>query len=386
VSGQSGSVQLLDAQQSKAAAAAPFRWFSSAEQPLDSGEIDCHHTLLALVHRIYSQHLTGKLQLVFGRVEKALFFDAGVLVFATSNDRQDGLGEVMLRAGALTQSQFEEASTLVETGQRFGSAIAEMGIYGVEEIVSWVQRQVLQITASVLDYPAGRYFFFSSLEKNVVPEIGGTPVPLGKLLLSAVRKAADLPLDQLAEGAGLQVAPSSDVLRIFKAEDLDEGERRLLSLISQPISAKQVVAESGLARPDASRTLYALLLLGFVVGVPGHVRPEPEFVVPSPPAVPEQSAVEALSVTNIPEQPNVSVSAHAEEAAAKPSEAPSERVKQVQAEPHVEQAPADPERPKETEGVPTTPLPLLKPNTISREVAVRAIGISPEKNGPVAFP
>src|SRR5208337_4789757 len=75
VAGLSGSVQLLDGQQSKAAAA-PFRWFSPAEQPLDSGEIDSHHTLLALVHRIYSQHLTGKLQLVFGRVEKALFFDA----------------------------------------------------------------------------------------------------------------------------------------------------------------------------------------------------------------------------------------------------------------------------------------------------------------------
>ena len=121
--------------------------------------------------------------------------------FATSSDRQDGLGEVMLRAGALTQSQFEEASTLVETGQRFGSAIAEMGIYGVEEIVNWVRRQVLQITASALDYPAGRYFFFSSLEKNVVPEIGGIPVPLGRLLLAAVRKAGDLPLDQLAEDA-----------------------------------------------------------------------------------------------------------------------------------------------------------------------------------------
>ncbi len=195
----SGSVQLLDSQQSKAAA--PFRWFSPAEQPLDSGEIDSHHALLAIVHRIYSQHLTGKLQLVFGRVEKALFFDAGALVFATSSDRQDGLGEVMLRAGALTQSQFEEASTLVETGQRFGSAIAEMGIYGVEEIVNWVRRQVLQITASALDYPAGRYFFFSSPEKNVVPEIGGIPVPLGRLLLAAVRKAGDLPLDQLAEDA-----------------------------------------------------------------------------------------------------------------------------------------------------------------------------------------
>jgi TonB family protein len=381
VTGQSGSVQLLDAQQSRAAGAARFSWFSPAEQPLDSGEIDSHHTLLALVHRIYSQHLTGKLQLVFGRVEKALFFDAGQLVFATSNDRQDGLGEVMLRAGALTQSQFEEASTLVETGQRFGSAIAEMGIYGVEQIVSWVQRQVLQISASVLDYPAGRYFFLSSLEKNVVPEIG-VPVPLGRLLLAAVRKAGDLPLDQLGEDADLQVELSSDAQRLFKAEDLEDGERRLLSLISQPISAKQVVAQSGVPKPEDSRALYALLLLGFVVGEPGHLRPEPEPVVPSAPAAPEQPrAVEAPSATKLPEQRTVDVSAPAQEETAKASEALSaEDIKQAQ--PHVEQRPGDPEEPKETEAPPATPLPLLKPNAISREVPVRAIGISPEKIEP----
>ena len=381
MAGQSGSVQLLDGQQSKAATAAPFRWFSPAEQPLDSGEIDSHHSLLALVHRIYSQHLTGKLQLVFGRVEKALFFDAGELVFATSSDRQDGLGEVMLRAGALTQSQFEEASTLVETGQRFGSAIAEMGIYGVEQIVSWVQRQVLQITASVLDYPAGRYFFFSSLEKNVVPEIG-VPVPLGRLLLAAVRKASDLPLDQLAENSDLQVELSPDALRLSKAEDLEAAERHLLSLISQHTSAKHVVAQSGLPKPEASRALYALLLLGFVVGVPDQVRPEPEPVVPNALAAPEQSrAAEASSATKLPEQRTVDVSVPAEEATVKASEASS--VGDIKdAQPQVEQTPGDPEEPKETDAPPSTPLPLLKPNAISREVPVRATGISPEKNGP----
>jgi TonB family protein len=381
VAGPSGSVQLLDAQQSKAAAAAPFNWFSPAQQPPDSGEIDSHHTLLALVHRIYSQRLTGKLLLVFGRVEKALFFDAGELVFATSSDRQDGLGEVMLRAGALTQSQFEEASTLVETGQRFGSAIAEMGIYGVEEIVSWVQRQVLQITASVLDYPAGRYFFFSTLEKSVIPEIG-IPVPLGRLLLAAVRRAGDLPLEQLAEDGDLQVELSSDALRHFRADDLEDGERRLLGLISQRISAKHAVAQSGLSRLDASRALYSLLLLGFVAGVPDHVRLEPEPVVPSLPAAPEQPReVEAPSATKLPEQRTADVSGPAEEATAKASEAPSAgEIKDAQ--PHLEQAPDDPEEPIGKEPIPATPLALLKQNAISREVRVRATGISRERNEP----
>jgi len=197
-----------------------------------------------------------------------------------------------------------------------------------------------------------------------------------------VRKAGDLPLDQLAEDADLQVKISSDAQRLFKAEDLEVAERHLLSLISQHISAKHIVAQSGLPKPEASRALYALLLLGFVVGVPKHVQQEPEPVVPTPPAAAEESgAVEANSATKIPEQQTVDASVPAEEATAKASEAPSAGDIE-HAQPQVEQTPDDPEEPIGTEPLPTTPLPLLKPNAISREVPVRATGISPEKNEP----
>src|SRR3984893_10617851 len=176
---------------------APASWFARNVLPLDSGEVKSHHELFALLNKIYSARLTGQLQLVQGRVERQLFFDGGQLVFATSSDRQDSLGEMMLREGAITQSQFEAATELLHTGQRFGSAIAEMGIRTVDEITAWIQRQLTQITSSVLDYTACRFYFFNSLDKNVVPEIA-IPVPLGKLLLEAVRRAKDIPLDHLA--------------------------------------------------------------------------------------------------------------------------------------------------------------------------------------------
>lgn len=284
-------VQQLKAEQPKQTAPAPSSWFTPDDLPLDSGEIESHHALFALLNRIYSTRLTGKLQLVFGRVEKQLFFNFGQLVFATSSDRQDSLGEMMLRAGALTQSQFEEASALVETGQRLGSAIAEMGIYSVEEVVGWVQRQLTQITASVLDYPACRYYFFSSLEKNIVPEIG-IAVPLGKLLLEAVRRANDLPLDHLAEDGDLWVDLSPDPLLRYQAVELDENERRLPAAISKVVSAKDLLSQCGLAKPEAARALYALLVLGIVVCVSPSAALEQEQAVPIPQPGPQGSLTE----------------------------------------------------------------------------------------------
>ncbi len=245
----------------------PANWFARSVLPLDSGEIKSHHELFALLNKIYATRLTGQLQLVLGRVERQLFFDGGQLVFATSSDRQDSLGEMMLREGALTQSQFEEAAELVHTGQRFGSAIAEMGIRTVDEVTGWIQRQLTQITSSVLDYPACRFYFFNSLDKNVVPEIA-IPVPLGKLLLEAVRRAKDLPLDHLAADPDLRIDLSPDPLLRYQAVELNHDERRLLASISRSVSAKDLIAASAIPKEDAARALYALLVLGVVVSVP----------------------------------------------------------------------------------------------------------------------
>jgi hypothetical protein len=289
---------------------APSSWFERGALPFDSGEIKTHHELFALLNKIYSARLTGQLQLVLGRVERQLFFDGGQLVFATSSDRQDSLGEMMLRESALTQSQFEEASELVKTGQRFGSAIAEMGAFTVEQVVLWVQRQLTQITSSVLDYPSGRFYFFSSLEKNVVPEIG-IPVPLGKLLLEAVRRAKDLPLEHLAAVADLHIDLSPDPLLRYQVVELNDIERRLLLSISHPVSAKDLLANGALPKDSAARALYALLVLGAVISVPapapaeetGRAEERPAQAVPGvePEAVREEPvAVAATSETPCP--------------------------------------------------------------------------------------
>ena len=304
-------IQQLAEEQSLGAIPVPARWFERGALPVDSGEIKTHHELFALLNRIYSARLTGQLQLILGRVERQLFFDGGQLVFATSSDRQDSLGEMMLREGAITQSQFEEAGELVKTGQRFGSAVAEMSIFTVPQVVGWVQRQLTQITSSVLDYPSGRFYFFSALEKNTVPEIS-IPVPLGKLLLEAVRRAKDLPLEHLAADASLRIALSPDPLLRYQAVDLDENERYLLATLSRPVSAKDFLLNAPIPPDSAARALYALLVLGEVVSV----------------TLPEQAATvtPALPTTQTAQQepPPKSVSSQSVPPAAVPEPPPSE--------------------------------------------------------------
>jgi len=244
----------------------PDNWFARGSLPPDSGEVKSHHELFVLLNKIYSARRTGQLQLVLGRVERQLFFNGGQLVFASSSDRFDSLGEMMLREGAITQAQFEEASELMKTGQRFGSALAEMGVLSVDEITRLIQRQLTLIIFSILNYRACRFYFFDALDKNVVPDVA-IPVPLGRLLLDTVRRASDLPLEHLAGAAELRVMPSQDPLLRYQAVELNENERKLLACVTQEMSAQDLLASSVLPTEAAARALYALLVLGEVASV-----------------------------------------------------------------------------------------------------------------------
>ena len=314
-------IKELAQEQPAGSAPTPTNWFARSALPLDSGEVKSHHELFALLNKLYSSRLTGQLQLVLGRVERQLFFDGGQLVFATSSDRQDSLGEMMLREGAITQSQFEEAAQLMKTGQRFGSAIAELGIRTIDEITGWIQRQLTQITSSVLDYPACRFYFFNSLDKNVVPEIA-IPVPLGKLLLEAVRRAKDLPLEALASDADLRIELSPDPLLRYQAVELSVHERRLLASISRPVFAKDLIARSSIPADEAARALYALLVLGEVASVPAAPQatsvPTSAKVEQPAPASPPQAPPEP--VVTPPPEPAVVAAPSAEESSAAPEE------------------------------------------------------------------
>lgn len=249
------------------AAALPSRWFTPDSIHLYSGELTGRHTLFALLNRIYAARLIGVLDLLFGRVQKKLYFNFGNVVFAASNLPADGLGEVMMRHGALTQGEFEEATRRMQEGQRFGFALVDLGVCDLAHVADWVRKQVTQIAASVFENPYGRFYFADSFEENVVPEVG-IALPMGQLLLPALREAHDLPLEDLASDEALHVDLSPDPRMRFQDVELNDEERLVLARISHAMPAGEILRISKLPTEQAARSLYTMLALGMVIAVP----------------------------------------------------------------------------------------------------------------------
>ncbi len=250
------------------------RWFTPDSQYLYSGEITGRHTLFSLLNRIYSARLTGVLSLKPGRVEKKLYFDFGNLIFAASNLPGDGLGEMMLMDGVLTQAQFEAATLRMERGERFGDCLVNLGVVTPPELNEWVRRQVTLIATSIFDYPAGRYYFFDTFGEDIVPEVG-IAMPMGQFILCGLREAPDLPLEDLANDENLHIDLSPDPLLRLQDVELNETERLILLRLTRPQRALDALKECTAPREECVRGLYALMALGMVMAVaPGTARPD----------------------------------------------------------------------------------------------------------------
>lgn len=265
------------------------RWFTPDSHYLYSGEITGRHTTFSLLNRIYAARLTGVLSIQPGRVEKKLYFDFGNLIFASSNLPGDGLGEIMLREGALTQGMFDAATERMDRGERFGDALVSLGVCTPEQLIDWIRGQITQIAQSIFDYRGGRYYFFDTFGDANVPEVG-IALPMGRFILGGLRDADDLPLADMAGDTSLTVDLSPDPIVRLQDVDLDENERLLMLKLTEAMPASHLVKGSGIEAGAASRALYALLALGMVMAVPSGTK-RSEFTESVPEAEPAAPVV-----------------------------------------------------------------------------------------------
>jgi len=92
---------------------------------------------------------SGALIIQAGEIQKTIYLEGGAVIFATSNDRNDRLGEMLIRRGVISVQDFLRASSQVGPGKRFGTILIEMGLLTPEQLVWAVKEQVKEIIFSL---------------------------------------------------------------------------------------------------------------------------------------------------------------------------------------------------------------------------------------------
>lgn len=260
-----------------------------------------------VIRRIYTRRLTGELKLTQYSVNKSIYFELGAIVFASSNDRSDRIGESMIRNGLLSQPDFMRASQYMTRGKRFGRILVELGIVDERGLQYAVTFQILDIIYSTFAWSVGKYEFIAT--EKAVPDDLRLELSTASIILEGVRRIADIAIVQRGMGdLNRLIMPSTDPLLRTQTLSLKPIERALIAGITIPMNVLQAFMLVN-SQPNVTlQALYGLISAGILErqAAPTLNRETGQLEVPrelieqaatAPPVVPPKVAANAAKKT-----------------------------------------------------------------------------------------
>jgi tetratricopeptide (TPR) repeat protein len=192
-----------------------------------------------------------------GSVVKEVYIKNGNIVFATSNQDQDRLGDFLLKKRKITKQQYERAAELKEkTGKHYAVILVDLGMLKPSELKSAVELQTKRILRSLFIWKNAHFDF----REDPAPLNGVISLKLSvaDLIFREVKKTADLKLlkEHLLDNI---VDFSKTPLNLFQNIKLTKIDRKIISLIDGKTAIKDIVRLSSDDKSDTLKSIYALL-------------------------------------------------------------------------------------------------------------------------------
>jgi Domain of unknown function (DUF4388) len=218
---------------------------------------------------------TGILRLARGPVTKVLYLSRGRLIFATSTDPDDGLGERLLAKGLISLRDLEASLAAVQAGRRQGTALVESGVISAQDLVDGVTEQVQEIIHSVFLWEDGAFEF---VEGDLPSrEVVVLRMSTGELVLEGVRRIQAWSRIRAAVGDLAQkYALSPHASTLVSGMSLQKLEVNLIASLDGPVSVEEICAAS--KQPDflVCRNLFGLWAAGVLDRIPQDLEGVPD--------------------------------------------------------------------------------------------------------------
>ncbi|HSN92241.1 MAG TPA: DUF4388 domain-containing protein [Anaeromyxobacteraceae bacterium] len=209
---------------------------------------------------------------------RSIYFREGQVVFASSSERAERLGPVLLRHGIIGQDDLERAAHLVKSGRPLGQVLVDQGILDSGQLYEGLTIQVREILLGACLESEGEFAFLEG------PHDEASAVKLPErtrdLLLEGLRRVAEA--DELARQLGGRGA----ILRRAgePAEEVGEAEAAFLDAVDGDRTAAECASAAGLGLLEGLRAASALVAAGALEA-------------PGPEAAAEEGEEEVFSTT-----------------------------------------------------------------------------------------
>lgn len=224
-------------------------------------ESDSLPEILSTIHR---HGVPGVLECTCGDVTKCVYFATGDIIFATSTDREESLGESLLREGLITEDQLRLSSDELKRapGRRHGTVLVQMGFLEPHELGTEVRKQVLSIVWSLFAWTAGSVTFRVGNFRD--DEVYKIKIPTAKAILEGCRFLPD-PKDVTARlGGRTSILQPGKWPKHLDALELEDEEKQLLDLVDGSRTLYEL-CEAGPLNPGINaRILYGIMVLRLI--------------------------------------------------------------------------------------------------------------------------
>jgi len=218
--------------------------------------------LAEVLVKIHRYRAPGRVDCKRGDEVKRIYLDHGQIIFATTNQIGESLGDKLLREGRITRHQYEESLTRARaSGNRHGTTLVEMKILSPRDLFVAVHEQIEEIIWPIFGWDAGTVSFTAGRDKKL--EFIKVDVPVPMAILRGVRHVADA--RALVARLGTKTTLFTRAAGHSEGLVLYEDEQHLLDAVDGRKVLYELVNTPPLAASDNARILYAFFALGLII-------------------------------------------------------------------------------------------------------------------------
>jgi len=192
-----------------------------------------------------------------------IYFDKGRICYASIVNRRDRLGDIMVKAGKITQAQLDDAikQQSRDRSKRVGEILVEQRALTRETLESQMRYQIEEAVYFLFTWTQGNFNF----ETDVRPDPQDFLVSINpeSLLLEGARRVDEWSLIE-------KKIPSFDLIFGVDRERLEASQvqltpeqQHLLPLFDGQRDVARVIEDSGMGEFDVGKSLYGLITAGF---------------------------------------------------------------------------------------------------------------------------
>jgi len=221
-----------------------------------------------LLRSLLASRETGVLTFTRDDVAKTVYIREGRVVYATSNDVDERLGEFLLVRGKITARQYLQASNMIRPERRLGAILVEMEAVDPEDLVPVVEQHVRDILMDLVCWKRGDYELVMKdvdLRDVELANVVTLNISTENLVLEGIRRCRAWSQVLRGIGGDIEAVPfptgSTDVL--YKL-DLTEEEQEVLAHVNGRSTVEHICQMSYLSNFETCRILWALQVLGVI--------------------------------------------------------------------------------------------------------------------------